>query len=867
MDGAPPPGYMLVPVQGNSAADPANQLVPFKPPPRPEPPKEPPMVPGKTYITIPPGHSKPAFVRKKAPNIGWGFGLLADAFANPRRDVIQVTSKPKEEPKPKPETPQVYSPYFYLTPQQLQQLQLANPGLQPGVPQPQAQQQLPAPPLNQTAPNPAPPQQPPIAAPAASANEVKIPDGKSNLTIARHECFYCHKVRSAGYHHRHPILPGQILLPTVCRKCERQRTPSGDEDEQKKSLSASAKKKSKDKSQKRQKDRKEKKEATRKQKHDFRKSDEESLVRSQNDGLMYRSRRQSPLSGFRYVPVSTRTSPREAGREQLWESRRDNMMSEGEETEWVRSRFRIKHRSRSEESRGLFPLRDGRRTYPRGETHFTSTNYLASPSSREIARATRVRRSCSRSSSRGPVRYDDYERGLASSEDETHIIRRTVVKEPTYEIPRDHLQSETRSRSRSADNDQRGVRRYTVLQSRPISQAYSPSQSAEDRGRGYQEPGRRVFSYPDAYRRGHDSDFDQESQSQSQSRSQSRAYETPTRQGSYMSSEHHASTPYPKRNQERGDSHNDRPRGTYSGHIHNEEISPAGQRDHGPPLPSRRRSISRPVRNYNALESQRHGDSDTADAGGPRVQFVRDTSTRRNTISDRESDVAGPSRRRQRQRAADFDGYRHDEAENKYASARRFTPSITYKAPSPPRPAAAPWHPQPRYLTAEPHYSETEISDMLRGARIAYSPSLSPRGRSRSRGGSSTRGRSVSHNRGSSARSTSYVSQSSAGRSEQNSAGYEYARPSQRTSSGWSVSSANTERPTIRFETSETGRSTEDVEMIERQVVAGGRDCEGEYYDIAETVTLGGREGRPPSWSENVGEQPEAWESQNAPAW
>ncbi|KAI9789222.1 MAG: hypothetical protein M1835_001785 [Candelina submexicana] len=866
MEGAVPPGYMLVPVQGNGTANTANQLVPYQPPPPPqpakEPPKEPPMVPGKTYITVPSGHSKPAFVRKKGKNVGWGFGLLADAFATPRRDIIQVASKPKEEPKPEP--PQVCPPYYYLISQQQQQSQITHSANPLGEQQSQAQQQLPAPAPAQAAPNPPPPaapQQPaPVAsaAPTAPATEVKAPGEQSNLSIARHQCFYCHKVRSAGYHRRHPVLPGQVMLPTVCRKCERQRTPSGDEDEKKTPRNASAKEESKEISHKVKKNRKAKKEAARKYRCAISKSDEESLDRSQNDGPIYRSRRLRSYTGVRYFPK--RANSREIGPNRPRVIRRGNGTSEGEETEWVRSRLRIKHRSRSEESRGMTPLQDSRRANPRDGTHVTRRTYLAAPPSCDSLRTPSRRRSRSGSSSRDPVHHSDSEQGMASSDDEIHIIRHTMVREPSFEMPRASGQDRSRARSRSTEYDERDARRYNVIQSRPISQAYSPSRWTEDRTREYQETRRRVASYPDSYRLQHDSDFDEESRSRSRHRSQSRAYGTPTRQGSYIASSHHTSTPYPKRHQDYRGQHDNRPQGTYSGHIHSDRRSPESQTQHESALPKRPRSISRPVRVSSALETQRHWDSDTADAGGPRVQFVRDSSTRRNTISDRESDIAGRSRQRRRLRAADLDGYRH-EAEDEYASTRRSAPSIIYRAPSPPRTAAASWKPQPRYLTAEPHYSETEISEMFRDARIAYSPSPSPRGRSRSRGGSSISGHSVSRNRSSSARPPSYVSQSGLGRSNQDSARYAYARSLQRRSTEWSVSSANTERPMVRFEHDEGSRFASDAETSERQVVARGRDSKGEYVDIVETVTLDGRE-EIPNWG-----QSESWEHRGTPVW
>ncbi len=643
------------------------------------------MVPGKEYIMIPPGHTKPAFVRKKRQSTGWGLRLLGDAFADPRRDVIQVASKPKEEPKPKPKPePPHAATYYYLMPQQNQQLQIAQPGMQPGLPQSQAQLQLMAPPPPaQATPNPQ-SAATSAATPAAPANEVKAPDGQSNLTIARHQCFYCHKDRSAGFHRRHPIHPGQIMLPTVCRKCERQRTPSGDEDEKKRSHSASAKEKSKDESRKRKERRRQRKEATRKQKGGLTKSDEESLDRFQNDGVMYRSRRRRSLSGVRYVPNATRASSRVVERNPRWGDRRHSNRSEGEDPDWIRSRLRIQHRSWSQESRGTTASQDYRRIYPRDETHTTRQTYLTAPYSHDGPRVNHARRFPSRSMSHDSVRPDNYEQGMASSEDETHIIRRTIVREPSYEyeVPRGSARSQPRSGSFSTDYDQRDVKRYTVIQSRPISQEYSPSRSTKDHTRDYRETGRRIVSYPDAYRREHDSDFDEESRSRSRSRSrsqgQTRGYGTPTQQSSYKASSHHTSTPYPKRHLDYKERHNDRPQGTYSGHIHGDQRSPEGRTHYKPPLPTRHRSISRPVRISSALESQRHWDSDTADAGGPRVQFVRDSSTRRNTISDRDSDVAGRSRQRQRRRVADFDGYEHGGTEHDYTSMSKRLPPSRY---------------------------------------------------------------------------------------------------------------------------------------------------------------------------------------------
>ena len=57
----------------------------------------------------------------------------------------------------------------------------------------------------------------PTAVPIATSNERK------------YKCSICGKYRSPQYHYRHPLPPGQTPPSTICKKCQRSKTPSTDD--------------------------------------------------------------------------------------------------------------------------------------------------------------------------------------------------------------------------------------------------------------------------------------------------------------------------------------------------------------------------------------------------------------------------------------------------------------------------------------------------------------------------------------------------------------------------------------------------------------------------------------------------------------
>lgn len=47
----------------------------------------------------------------------------------------------------------------------------------------------------------------------------------------KYKCSICSRYRSPNYHYRHPIPPGELPKPTVCRKCRKEATDSEESDE------------------------------------------------------------------------------------------------------------------------------------------------------------------------------------------------------------------------------------------------------------------------------------------------------------------------------------------------------------------------------------------------------------------------------------------------------------------------------------------------------------------------------------------------------------------------------------------------------------------------------------------------------------
>lgn len=60
----------------------------------------------------------------------------------------------------------------------------------------------------------------------AAATHMKDGEGiftetKTSITITKHVCANCGRIRSRKYHHSHPLKPGETPAPAFCKKCQR----------------------------------------------------------------------------------------------------------------------------------------------------------------------------------------------------------------------------------------------------------------------------------------------------------------------------------------------------------------------------------------------------------------------------------------------------------------------------------------------------------------------------------------------------------------------------------------------------------------------------------------------------------------------
>jgi hypothetical protein len=49
---------------------------------------------------------------------------------------------------------------------------------------------------------------------------------KTTITITRHICAQCGRIRSNQYHHENPIKPDEEPVPAFCKKCQREASPT-----------------------------------------------------------------------------------------------------------------------------------------------------------------------------------------------------------------------------------------------------------------------------------------------------------------------------------------------------------------------------------------------------------------------------------------------------------------------------------------------------------------------------------------------------------------------------------------------------------------------------------------------------------------
>ncbi|KAL8805870.1 MAG: hypothetical protein Q9200_005250 [Gallowayella weberi] len=140
---------------------------------------------GRVYVGRLPNHSGPVFVRRRR-----------KSFANPF-DVPAITSIVASPESPPSTTTVVYQPpptYMMQAPTQY---------IQPPqcVPQP--------------------------ADPTTTTVTTTVePQAQPSSSSSKYSCASCGKFRSPRYHYRHPLAPGEIPRPTLCRKCVKQHTSS-----------------------------------------------------------------------------------------------------------------------------------------------------------------------------------------------------------------------------------------------------------------------------------------------------------------------------------------------------------------------------------------------------------------------------------------------------------------------------------------------------------------------------------------------------------------------------------------------------------------------------------------------------------------
>ena len=139
------------------------------------------MIPGKTYIGVLPGHTKPAFVRKPALDVERRPGLLAQVFG-PSRHAYSVIDPVKFNMFCRKYRDRYYYDRATDTYRPLIATQYATPSC------------------------------------THSSGRV--------VTSVQQTCASCGKFRSASWQARHPLVPGVTPVPSVCRKCHGKSTSS-----------------------------------------------------------------------------------------------------------------------------------------------------------------------------------------------------------------------------------------------------------------------------------------------------------------------------------------------------------------------------------------------------------------------------------------------------------------------------------------------------------------------------------------------------------------------------------------------------------------------------------------------------------------
>ncbi|KAI4256056.1 MAG: hypothetical protein L6R42_006424 [Xanthoria sp. 1 TBL-2021] len=147
------------------------------------------MQPGRVYIGRLPNHNGPVFVRKRRKSFANPFGIPS---------VTSVYGAQQYPPDYQCTTTAVYQP-------------------------PAPSYVMPAPPPQMV-------QLPPPTESSTTTVTTTV-EPQPQHGPSKHSCASCGKFRSARYHYRHPLAPGETPRPTLCRKCVKQHTSSEEFDD------------------------------------------------------------------------------------------------------------------------------------------------------------------------------------------------------------------------------------------------------------------------------------------------------------------------------------------------------------------------------------------------------------------------------------------------------------------------------------------------------------------------------------------------------------------------------------------------------------------------------------------------------------
>ena len=183
------------------------------------------MDPDRTYITVLPGHLRPAFVRKPRHYRGNPFGLTAIARALAPASRRRRSYSAQYVVRVRSSSPTKLRAYAPLPP--LLHYQTSS---QPTVMTQQTVHTYPR--LVQCS--------PPVVEQRVVSDsiitKVIAHNGRTEESTLQHTCRFCGKYRSASYQSRHPLAPGEIPKSGTCHRCIRKHTSSEDGEEEARQL-------------------------------------------------------------------------------------------------------------------------------------------------------------------------------------------------------------------------------------------------------------------------------------------------------------------------------------------------------------------------------------------------------------------------------------------------------------------------------------------------------------------------------------------------------------------------------------------------------------------------------------------------------